>query len=174
MGCHALLQRIFPTQWSNPCLLCLVSWQVGSLPLTLPGKPETLIESNSFSQTHHSFIYLFIQKYAEHLLCAPPLLGTQNTMHLIGTMAQFRYTSKFLTYTNMSALETSLWARFHCHEYLGQISNLLNVTKLVSGSSGIWTIQSSCRLSALIHQAILPKDLPYRFQQYLCCSNELY
>ena len=25
MGCHALLQRIFPTQGSNPCLLCLLA-----------------------------------------------------------------------------------------------------------------------------------------------------
>ena len=31
--CHALLQRIFPTQGLNLCLLCLLHWQVGSLPL---------------------------------------------------------------------------------------------------------------------------------------------
>ena len=37
MGCHALLQGIFPTQGSNPCLLCLLDllhWQVDSLPLS--------------------------------------------------------------------------------------------------------------------------------------------
>ena len=33
VGCHALLQGIFPTQGSNPCLLRLLHWQVGSLPL---------------------------------------------------------------------------------------------------------------------------------------------
>ena len=33
MGCHALLQRIFLTQGSNPCLLHFLHWQVGSLPL---------------------------------------------------------------------------------------------------------------------------------------------
>ena len=38
VGCHALLQGIFLTQGLNPCLLCLLHWQVGSLPLT-PGKP---------------------------------------------------------------------------------------------------------------------------------------
>ena len=27
------------TQGSNPCLLCLLHWQVGSLPLAPPGKP---------------------------------------------------------------------------------------------------------------------------------------
>ena len=31
---------IFPTQGLNLCLLCLLHWQAGSLPLTLPGKPK--------------------------------------------------------------------------------------------------------------------------------------
>ena len=39
--CHFLLQGIFRTQESNPCLLCLLYWQAGSLPLALPGKPPT-------------------------------------------------------------------------------------------------------------------------------------
>ena len=39
VGCHALLQGIFPTQGSNACLLCFLHWQGGSLLLDLPGKP---------------------------------------------------------------------------------------------------------------------------------------
>ena len=39
MGCHALLQGIFPIQGLNPCLLCLLHWKVGSLPVGPPGKP---------------------------------------------------------------------------------------------------------------------------------------
>ena len=39
LGCHALLQGIFPTQGSNLLLLCLLHWQVGSLPLAPPEKP---------------------------------------------------------------------------------------------------------------------------------------
>ena len=31
VGCHFLLQGIFPTQGSNLCLLCLLHWQAGSL-----------------------------------------------------------------------------------------------------------------------------------------------
>ena len=38
VGCQALLQGIFPTQGLNPCLLHLLHWQVGSLPLAPPGK----------------------------------------------------------------------------------------------------------------------------------------
>ena len=39
MGCHAPLQRIFPTQALNPRFLHLLPWQVGSSPLVPPGKP---------------------------------------------------------------------------------------------------------------------------------------
>ena len=41
VGCHALLQGIFPTQGSNPGLL---HWQVGSLLLVPPGKPIKVTE----------------------------------------------------------------------------------------------------------------------------------
>ena len=40
VGCHALLHELFPSQGSNPCLLCLLHRQVGSLPLAPPGKPR--------------------------------------------------------------------------------------------------------------------------------------
>ena len=41
VGNHAFLQEIFPTQRSNHSLLCLLHWQVGSLPLVSPGKPHS-------------------------------------------------------------------------------------------------------------------------------------
>ena len=41
VGCHALLQGIFPTQGSNPGLLRLLHWQPGSLPLAPPGKSSS-------------------------------------------------------------------------------------------------------------------------------------
>ena len=42
VGCHVLLQGLFPTQGLNPCLLCFLHWQAGSLPLAPPGKLSTL------------------------------------------------------------------------------------------------------------------------------------
>ena len=39
VGCHFLLQGIFPTQGLNPHLLCLLHWQADSLPLSHPGSP---------------------------------------------------------------------------------------------------------------------------------------
>ena len=50
-GCHALLQGIFLTQGSNLCLLCLLHWQVSSLPLAPPEKP-ILCFSVQFSSVH--------------------------------------------------------------------------------------------------------------------------
>ena len=39
MNSHSLLQGIFPTQGLNPYLLCLLHWQVNSLPSEPAGKP---------------------------------------------------------------------------------------------------------------------------------------
>ena len=39
VDCHFLLLVIFPKQGLNPPLLCLMHWQVGSLPLSLLGSP---------------------------------------------------------------------------------------------------------------------------------------
>ena len=38
VGCHAFPQVIFPTQGSNPRLLCLLHWQAASLPLCVHAK----------------------------------------------------------------------------------------------------------------------------------------
>ena len=40
VGGHFLLQGIFPTQGSNPCLLHLLCWQVGSFPPCCLGSPS--------------------------------------------------------------------------------------------------------------------------------------
>ena len=45
---YTLLQGIFPTQGSNACLLCLLHWQVCSLPLVPPG------------MTIYIYIYIYI------------------------------------------------------------------------------------------------------------------
>ena len=49
VGYHFLLQGIFPTQGSNLSLLCLLPWQVGSLPLAPPGQSiQGLLYSHVF------------------------------------------------------------------------------------------------------------------------------
>ena len=40
VGCHALLQGIFLTQGSKPCLFSLLLREVDSLPLAPPGSPS--------------------------------------------------------------------------------------------------------------------------------------
>ena len=46
VGCHFLLQGIFPIQGSNPCLLCPLHWQADSLSLAPPGKPFGIYRRN--------------------------------------------------------------------------------------------------------------------------------
>ena len=51
LGCHALLQGIFLTQGSNSCLLHLLNWKVGSLPLASPGKSTLVTNHNKVALT---------------------------------------------------------------------------------------------------------------------------
>ena len=44
VGCHSLLQGIFPTQGSNSHILCLLYCQAGSLPQAPPGNAATNLE----------------------------------------------------------------------------------------------------------------------------------
>ena len=46
MGCYVLFQGIFLTQGSNPSLLGLLHWQVGSLALVPPGKPNYIYQGD--------------------------------------------------------------------------------------------------------------------------------
>ena len=46
VGCHRLLQGIFPTQGCNLCLLRLLHWQPDSLPLVPPGGYRSISPSS--------------------------------------------------------------------------------------------------------------------------------
>ena len=51
---HALPHGIFPTQGSNLCLLYLLYWQVGSLPLAPPGKPSGVTKESDVTQKRNN------------------------------------------------------------------------------------------------------------------------
>ena len=51
VGCHALLQGIFPTQGLNQHLLWVLHWQVGSLSLMSPGKLLLIVQFSSVAQS---------------------------------------------------------------------------------------------------------------------------
>ena len=57
VGCHALLQGIFPTQGSNPCLLCLLHWQVPMCQCATSATWEALlIEGAIATRSRFSFL----------------------------------------------------------------------------------------------------------------------
>ena len=61
VGCHALLQGIFPTHGLNQLLH--LHWQVGFLPLAPPGKPI-----RSVSRFFYFFFHVDVQLFQHHLL----------------------------------------------------------------------------------------------------------
>ena len=70
MGCHALLQGIFPTQGSNH-VSCLLHWQAGSLPLVPPGRPKVLVmvQITKTSIIERKLVYLVYNMLRCKFLC---------------------------------------------------------------------------------------------------------
>ena len=66
---------IFPTQISNPNLLCLLQWQASSLPTIPPGKPLLYM----------SHVQVFLQAYVfiSHIYLGVEFLGYMISIHLI-------------------------------------------------------------------------------------------
>ena len=72
VGCHAFLQGIFPTQGSNPHLLCLLLWQVNSSPLVPPGKPQahpSLVRQNMPRKPSHRWTLGYLAKALDPSSC---------------------------------------------------------------------------------------------------------
>ena len=61
VGCHAFLQGIFPTQGSNLCLLYLLHWQPGSLPL-VPPTDAVYTHTHAHTRTHTEEYYWAMKK----------------------------------------------------------------------------------------------------------------
>ena len=57
VGCHFLLQGIFPAEKLNPCLLCLLHWQVNTLPLCHLGSPINGYFISILIKTKNPFIF---------------------------------------------------------------------------------------------------------------------
>ena len=81
VGCHALLQGIFPTQGWNPHLLCLPHWQVGALPLVTWEALQVRVAINCVTHTHtdtrtrmpqRALLSIYLSKLPLMLEAAPP------------------------------------------------------------------------------------------------------
>ena len=90
VGCHFLLQGIFPTQGSNPCLLCLLHWQADSSPLSHLGPSHNKlkkknhmiisIDTKTFENIQHSFMIKTLRK-----------LGIEKFLNLMKNIYQKTY-----------------------------------------------------------------------------------
>ena len=58
-GFPILITAVLIVRLSNPCLLCLLCWQAGSLPLIPPGKLVVLLDIAKFSSVRiYHFVFL--------------------------------------------------------------------------------------------------------------------
>ena len=77
VGFCALLKRIFLTQGLNLCLLCLLHWQAGSLPLVPPGEPCHLYILAKYLKNMETYLQTKTCAYCSQQLCfyQPKLRG---------------------------------------------------------------------------------------------------
>ena len=76
VGCHFFLQGVLSTQGSNSCLLCLLYWQVDSLPLCHQGSPHLINKS-----WHYCLFFLFFNLLFSHISCQLPTPSSQTSYH---------------------------------------------------------------------------------------------
>ena len=89
MAWHFLLQGIFLTKGSNPCLLGLLQWQVCSLPLAQPGKHN---EKLGLLLLSHSVVYDCATAWAAAYQ-APPSMGFSRQEYWSGWPMKSYHTS---------------------------------------------------------------------------------
>ena len=77
VGCHAILQGIFPTQGSSSHLLHLLNWKAGSLPHVPPEKPT---ENATYGQHFESLLKGLIHEDSI-LMNSLPLKGSISKYH---------------------------------------------------------------------------------------------
>ena len=64
MDCHFLLQRIFPTQGLNPCLLCHLHWQADSLSLCYLGNHTSILFRHTYTKIYKWECYHWVFYYS--------------------------------------------------------------------------------------------------------------
>ena len=95
VGCHFLLQGIFPTQGSNPHLLHLLHWQAGSLLLSQRGSPRYSLQEQSkswviFTPNAHHHCYILATGFLA--LCSTPVFSCCPTVaHSLGGLGALLY-----------------------------------------------------------------------------------
>jgi len=103
VGCHALLQGIFPSQGLNLCLSRLLHWQPGSLPRVPPGKPLRSL-SWRLSIDHE---WRWFQRWKVHCISIP----TQWDIPLVLNREQ-RASAQWLSKLDMSLPESLTWVTY--------------------------------------------------------------
>ena len=119
VDCHALLQGIFLTQGLNPGLLYLLHWQVGSLPLVPPGKPEACMCVCVCMHIYILFHIIFHYDLSQDIACNSPCYTIQRLCYLSVILIQkgpLGLSVHCSWFTPMKQLNVPLHSLFHVWE----------------------------------------------------------
>ena len=111
VGCHAFLQEIFPTQGSNRCLLSLLCWEAGSLPLVPPGKPALSVP---FYKALSSSLHSILQTLPSFPLSRSPRGHEKTVCHIQGYLmsSSDRYKSAHTFSNTQTHASPHSWVNF--------------------------------------------------------------
>ena len=125
MGCHFLIQGVFPAQGSNPGLLSLLHWQADSLPLPLLGSPCP--GSALLQRLPMSFRVLCYDRdlgTSTRWLCAWPCSAPSSSRHPLAPSAPVTLVSLlFYPYTELTSTLVTGHFVFPVRVFLLQISH---------------------------------------------------
>ena len=82
VGYHTLFQEIFLTQGSNLRLLHLLLWQMGSLLLAPPGKPNVTVENKSTIDRRREFMIPDKRSKTVTKIQQPVMIKQSNSLQL--------------------------------------------------------------------------------------------
>ena len=84
VGSHSLLQANFLTQGSNPCLLCLLHWQVDSCAMSHLGSPDTMNELRHVQHNETKWVrweQIFQRILGVRMLCQDDVTASKYCMY---------------------------------------------------------------------------------------------
>ena len=165
VGCHFLLQRIFPTQGLN---LHLLHWKVDSLPLSYQGSPEIYyIEFMKISIFFWESTACNTQAVPQRLKEEQDTFLPQWTFHCNRSIFTSSWASRRNSFLHFPCSEVQFVAEFWPMglEWAGWMS-LLGLAHEILGD---WRVSKCKELGSLCHQQEgCPLNIWLKFMWYLC------
>ena len=123
VGCHFLLQGMVPTQELNSCLLCLLHWQMNSLPLASLGKSPVWKVPNRVTLVLSVPMYKVISSTCHGWvlgLCSSKVMRYPALKDTVAWLLYYKHNEK------NNSFRSTAWQCFHSGNEFSYVGSLMN------------------------------------------------